>query len=73
MDANPIHNAYLTNTKAVCFVALEMVHNIMFHFIETVKVRGMARNLRSGDYSKYFENKVINKRKSTLPKFTDFM
>ena len=28
------------------------------HFIETLKVRGMARNLRSGDVSLYFANQV---------------
>ena len=46
------------------YVALECFHNTAFHFIETVKVRGMARNLRSGDVSLYFANQVQTKRKS---------
>lgn len=33
----------------------------MFHFIETVKVRSMARNLKSGDFNLYFANSVQNK------------
>lgn len=43
------------------YVALESTHNTLFHFIETVKVRGQARNLVSGDISHYFKNKVETK------------
>ena len=45
------------------YVALECFHNTAFHFIETLKVRGMARNIRSGDVSLYFANTVQTKRK----------
>lgn len=38
-----------------------MFHNTAFHFIETVKVRGMARNIHAGDVSGYFKNKVVEK------------
>ena len=34
---------------------------VMFHVIETVKVRGQARNLVSGDVSHYFKNQVEKK------------
>lgn len=37
-----------------------MFHNTFFHFIETIKVRGMARNLVE-DVSLYFGNKVQTK------------
>ena len=48
---------------SLTFVALEMFHNSSFHFIETLKVRAMSRNISSGDVSLYFANKVQNKRK----------
>ena len=38
-----------------------MFHNTLFHFVETIKVRGQARNLKSGDISLYFANKVEKK------------
>ena len=38
-----------------------MFHNTMFHFVETLKVRGQARNLKTGDISLYFHNKVEQK------------
>ena len=47
--------------KLLSYVALESTHNTLFHFIETVKVRGQARNLVSGDISHYFQNKVETK------------
>ena len=61
MDLNPMNNIYMRHNRALCYVALEMFHNTMFHFIETVKVRGQARNLVSGDFSGYFANDVVKK------------
>lgn len=58
LAVNPLHNVFLRYSKSLSFVAIEMFHNTLFHFIETVKVRSMARNLVSGDYSGYFANKV---------------
>lgn len=55
---NPINNVFLKHSKVFSYVALEMFHNTMFHFIETLKVRGQARNLKTGDISLYFQNKV---------------
>lgn len=46
--------------KEFSYCSLEMFHNTFFHFIETIKVRGMARNLVE-DVSLYFGNKVQNK------------
>ena len=60
---NPLNSAFLRNTKEFSYVFLEMFHNTFFHFIETVKVRSMARNVRTGDVSLYFANNVIQKRK----------
>lgn len=60
---NPLNNVFLRNSKALTYVAVEMFHNTSFHFIETLKVRGMARNLKTGDVSLYFANKVEKKRK----------
>ena len=54
---NPINNVFLKHSKVFSYVALEMFHNTMFHFIETLKVRGQARNLKTGDISLYFQNK----------------
>ena len=65
-DINPLNNVFLRHSRSLSFVALEMLHNTIFHFIETVKVRGQARNLKSGDISRYFHNKVVQKRKLTL-------
>ena len=53
---NPINSVFIRHCKALSYVSLEMVHNTIFHFIETVKVRGMARNLKTGDVSLYFAN-----------------
>lgn len=63
-NSNPLNNIFLRNTKAMTYVAIEMFHNTCFHFIETVKVRAMSRNIKTGDISLYFANKVENKRKS---------
>jgi len=52
---------YVRNEKTLGFMALEGIHSIFFHFIETVKVRGMSRNLKSGDISHYFKNNVEQK------------
>ena len=58
---NPMSNFFLRHAKAMGFVATESIHNVMFHVIETVKVRGQARNLVSGDISHYFKNQVEKK------------
>jgi len=39
-QVNPMNNFLLRHSKAVGYVALESFHNTLFHFIETVKVRG---------------------------------
>ena len=54
-------NLMVKHAKLMGYVALESVHNTVFHFIETVKVRGQARNLVSGDISHYFQNQVEKK------------
>ena len=56
-----MNNAWLRHSKALSFVALGMFHETLFHFIETVKVRGQARNIVSGDISGYFKNEVVKK------------
>ena len=63
MDDNPLNNVFLRNAKPLTYVALEIFHNTSLHFIETLKVRAMARNLKTGDVSMYFANKVEKKRK----------
>ena len=70
MDDNPLNNVFLRNAKPLTYVALEIFHNTSLHFIETLKVRAMARNLKSGDVSMYFANKVENKRKCHLIMFS---
>ena len=45
-------------------MAIETFHNTAFHFIETIKVRAQARNIKTGDPSLYFANGVQTKRKS---------
>ena len=52
----------MRHAKDLSYVGIECFHATMFHFIETVKVRGMARNL-TADISFYFKNQVQNKRK----------
>lgn len=47
--------------KALAYLAVETSHNTFFHFIDTIKVRGQARNLVAGDISYYFKNKVQEK------------
>ena len=64
---------FLKYSKATSFVLLEMFHNTAFHFIETVKVRGQARNLHSGDISGYFANKVQSKRKCSVFVFSHIL
>ena len=39
-NINPLNSILLRNSKLLCFMALEATHNTLFHFIETVKVRG---------------------------------
>ena len=56
---NPINNAFVRYSKQFTYISMEMFHNTMFHFIETVKVRSMARNISTGDYSGYFSRNVI--------------
>lgn len=50
----------MRHAKDLSYVGIECFHATMFHFIETVKVRGMARNL-TADVSFYFKNQVQNK------------
>ena len=60
-DINPMNSFALRHAKALAFIATESIHNTLFHFIETVKVRGQARNLKGGDVSHYFKNQVEKK------------
>jgi hypothetical protein len=53
---NPLNSFIARNTKSIAYISTETLHNTIFHFIETVKVRGQARNLKSGDVSHYFKN-----------------
>ena len=54
-EINPFDKFYLRHAKSLCYCSLEMFHATFFHFIDTIKVRGMARNL-TGDVSLYFKN-----------------
>ena len=57
-DINPvadIDNLYLRHIKAISFVILESFNHTAFHFIDTVKVRLMAKSLVS-DASCYYKN-----------------
>ena len=56
-----MNNFFLRNARLFSYVSLESTHNTLFHFVETVKVRGQARNLVSGDISHYFKNQVEKK------------
>jgi len=58
---NPMNSFHLRHAKLMAFVAMESFHNTFFHFIETMKVRSQARNLKSGDVSHYFKNQVEKK------------
>jgi hypothetical protein len=58
---NPMNSFHLRHAKLMAFVAMESTHNTIFHFIETMKVRSQARNLKSGDTSHYFKNQVEKK------------
>ena len=60
-DINPMNSLLVRHAKTFTYVALESLHNTFFHFVETVKVRGQARNIVSGDISHYFQNKVEKK------------
>lgn len=64
-DISPFNSNsfYIRHSKALTYCALECFHATFFHFIDTVKVRGMARNLTE-DVSFYFRNQVQYKRKS---------
>ena len=53
-----MNSILVRHAKMMMYMALESTHTTLFHFIETVKVRGQARNLVSGDISHYFQNKV---------------
>lgn len=44
-EISPFNSFYMRYAKELSFCSLEMFHNTFFHFIETIKVRGMARNL----------------------------
>ena len=39
-DINPMNSFALRHAKALGYIAVESIHNTVFHFIETVKVRG---------------------------------
>jgi len=58
---NPLNSFVARNAKSLAYISTETLHNVIFHFIETVKVRGQARNLKSGDVSHYFKNSVEKK------------
>ena len=55
-DINPMNSFYIRNAKPLAFISLECFHATVFHIIDTVKVRGMARNLAGSDVSFYFKN-----------------
>lgn len=57
-------NLFIRHGKSLTFCSLEMFHATFFHVVETIKVRGMARNLKD-DVSLYFNNKVQTKRMYT--------
>lgn len=61
-DINPMNSFFLRHIKALSYCSLECFHATFFHIIDTVKVRGMARNLKTGDTSYYFKNNVMYKR-----------
>jgi len=56
-DISPFSQSsfYVRHAKDLSYVGIECFHATMFHFIDTVKVRGMARNL-TADVSFYFKN-----------------
>ena len=54
-DINPFDSFFIRHAKSLTYCSLEMFHSTFFHFIETIKVRAMARNL-TGDVSLYFKN-----------------
>ena len=56
-----MNSFFLRNARLFSFVSLESLHNTLFHFVETVKVRGQARNIVSGDHGHYFKNQVEKK------------
>lgn len=58
-DISPFNNKtfYVRHAKEVAFVSFECLHATFLHFIDTVKVRGMARNMVQ-DVSFYFKNQV---------------
>jgi hypothetical protein len=58
---NPLNSFTMRHAKALAFVGVEVAHNTLFHFVETMKVRGQARNLKGGDVSHYFANTVEKK------------
>jgi hypothetical protein len=55
---DPLNNFVERHFKSLAYISVESTHNIFFHFVDTVKVRAQARNLKSGDISHYFKNKV---------------
>ena len=63
-DISPFSHSsfYVRHAKDLSYVGIECFHATAFHFIETLKVRGMSRNLFE-DVSGYFKNSVQTKRK----------
>lgn len=57
-----MNSFYIRNAKSIALCSLECFHATIFHVIDTVKVRGMARNLVSSDVAFYFKNQVMYKR-----------
>ena len=72
-DISPFSHSsfYVRHAKDLSYVGIECFHATAFHFIETMKVRGMARNLFE-DVSGYFKNSVQTKRKLTYLHVTIF-
>jgi hypothetical protein len=54
-NIDPFSNFYIRHAKSLTYCGLETFHATFFHIIETLKVRGMARNLKE-DVSYYFQN-----------------
>lgn len=52
-DISPFNSFYLRHAKSLTYCFIEMFHATFFHVIDTIKVRGMARNLVD-DASLYF-------------------
>ncbi len=54
-ELNPFDSFVARHVKSLSFCTLEVFHATFFHAIDTIKVRGMSRNLKE-DVSLYFKN-----------------